>query len=105
MNYEELSKKTVNDLREMAQEHEDIVGASGKTKEELIDIFCEKLGIEKPHTVVVGLDKGKVKAEIRALKKERDQALEAKDGTKLKRTRQKIHRLRHKLRRSLKVTT
>jgi len=54
---------------------------------------------------VVGLDKGKVKAEIRALKKERDQALEAKDGTKLKRTRQKIHRLRHKLRRSLKVTT
>ncbi len=104
MDYHELQKSTVVKLREMAQEYEDITGAVGKTKEELVDILADKLGIEKPHLEIVGINKAKVKSQIKALKVERDKALEAKDQAELKRVRRKIHKLRHKLRSSAHLT-
>jgi hypothetical protein len=49
---------------------------------------------------VVGVDKAKLKTEIRELKLEQAAALEAGDHERLKRARRKIHRLKGKLRRA-----
>jgi hypothetical protein len=49
---------------------------------------------------VVGIDKAKVKAEIRELKLERKAALEAGDDEQLRRVRRRVHRLKGKLRRA-----
>ena len=43
------------------------------------------------------MDKAAIKASIRALKVERDEALSAGDSVQLKRIRRKIHRLKRKL--------
>jgi hypothetical protein len=102
MDYHELEKTKVTKLREMAEEHLEIEGISGKTKEELVDLLADKLGIEKPHLVASGIGKRNVKAKIRELKVERDKALAAKDSVQLKRVRRRMHRLRHKLRKAAK---
>ena len=105
MEYHELAKLTVAKLREMAQEYPDVKGVTGLRKEQLVDLLADKMGIEKPHKVVVGIDKKTIKAGIRALKKERDKALEAKDHAELKKVRRKLSRLRRKLHRAMKVTS
>ena len=105
MNYHELEKTTVGKLREMAAEHPDLEGVTAMSKEKLVDALAVKLGIEIPHKVVVGIDKSAVKTQIRELKKVRDEAIAAKDSEKLRRTRHKIHKLRHQLRRSITVTS
>ena len=103
MDYHELEKTTAAKLREMAQEYEDVVGASGMPKEQLVDLLADKLGIEKPHKVVVGIDKAKIKAEIRRLKKLRDKAIADKDRMELKSVRRMLHRQRHKLHKAIAV--
>ncbi|MCK4304241.1 MAG: hypothetical protein KAY24_08370 [Candidatus Eisenbacteria sp.] len=103
MHYHELEKTTAAKLREMAQEYEDIVGAAGMNKEQLVDLLADKLGIEKPHKVVVGIDKVKIKAEIRELKKLRDKAIEGKDRMEFKKVRRMLHHQRHKLHKAIKV--
>jgi len=105
MEYHELEKTKVTQLREMAAEYPDITGVTGRSKEELVDLLAEKLGIEKPHLVASGINKQAVKAKLRGLKTERDQALEAKDALQLKRVRRKMHRLRHQLRTAAKTHT
>ena len=102
MDYHELQKTTVDKLREMAHEME-VKDALGYSKEDLVDLIAEKKGIEKPHKVVVGIDKPKVKKEIRELKKERLVALENKDKAALHDVRRKLHKLRHQLRKATKV--
>jgi DUF438 domain-containing protein len=104
MDYHELEKTTVGNLREMAKEYPDVEGTSGMNKEQLIELLAQKLGIEKPHKVVVGIDKSEIKTTIKALKKVRDEALAEKDHKKLKTTRRELHRLRRKLRRAIKIT-
>ena len=104
MDYHELHKQAVGELREMAGEHEDLKGVTGMSKEKLIEVLCGKMGIEMPHKVVLGIDKSTIKAKIRELKKTRDEAIAAKDRERLKRTRREIHRLRHNLRRAMKIT-
>ncbi len=103
MDYHELEKTKVTELREMAQKYDDIVGASGIPKEQLVDILADKMGIEKPHKEVVGINKAKIKKEIKQLKKERDKVLEAKDRKELKIVRRKIHRMRRKLHAATKL--
>ena len=101
--YEELHKMTIAQLREIAAgiEDERLQGHSQLHKEQLLPLLCEVLGIEAHvHHEVVGIDKSKVKAEIRALRAERDRALEAKDHDELRRLRRKIHRLKGRLRRA-----
>jgi len=102
MEYHELEKTKVTELREMAHA-QGISDATGKSKEELVDLLAEKLGIAKPHLVIEGLDKKKVKKRIRAMKKERDAALAEKDHGRLKKVRRKIHHLRHRLRKAAHV--
>jgi hypothetical protein len=53
------------------------------------------------HHDVVGIDKPALKARIRALKKERDAAIEAGDHKKLDEVRAHIHRLNRQIRKHM----
>ena len=98
MELKELEKMTVIDLREMAHKYEDIKGAIGMKKEQLIDLLCEKLGIEKKHALPKGIGRKALKEKIRALKLRRDAALSAHDAAALKRARVMMRRAKHHLR-------
>lgn len=101
--YEEIRKKTVADLREIAAgiEDERLQGHTQMHKEEILPLLCQVLEIDMhAHHEVVGVDKSKLKAEIRELKARRDAALEAKDTEELRRVRRRIHRLKGRLRRA-----
>ena len=92
-----LEKLRVKDLRDLAREHK-LIGYSQLRKDQLIPVICEALGIEMhAHHEVVGINKGEIKAQIKALKADRDTALEAHDHEGLKLVRRKIHRLKRML--------
>lgn len=105
MNYHELQKTTVAKLREMAKAYPDVEGTSGMHKEALIDLLCQRMGIEKPHKVAVGIDKTAIKQQIRALKKVRDEAITARDRARLHDARKKIHKLRHALHHATRIAS
>jgi hypothetical protein len=101
--YEELSKKTIAELREIAAgiDHEAVKGATQMHKDQVLLAICTALGLDaRAHHQVVGLDKAKVKARIRALKKKKSAALEAHDAAELARLRYDIKKLKHKIRRA-----
>ena len=98
--YEELHDMTVAQLRKVADDIEDerLEGHNTMHKEPLLKALCEVLGIEAHvHHEVVGIDKTAIKKQIRALKVERDAAIQARDKKKLKEVRREIHRLKHRI--------
>ena len=99
MDLHELEKKTVNDLREMAAKYEDIKGVSGLKKEQLLEILCEKLGIDRHVHVPKGIGRHDIKARIRELKRKRDEALEKHDPVALAAVRHEIKSNKRHLRR------
>jgi protein-arginine kinase activator protein McsA len=102
--YEELHKKTVHELREIAQgiEDERLHGVLTMHKEQLLPLLCKVLGIEAHvHHQAVGINKAQMKIQIRSLKKDRATALEQKDYAKLAEIRKQIHDLKGKLRRAI----
>jgi hypothetical protein len=102
--YEQLSKMTVMELRAIADgiEHEATKGHSTMHKEKLLPAICLALGIEgHVHHEVKGLNKSKIKLEIRALKKERENALQSHNADKLRDVRGQIRLLKKKLRKAL----
>jgi hypothetical protein len=102
--YEELKKKTVAQLREIAggMDHEVLKGHKTMHKEQLVLALCEALGVDAHvHHEVVGVDKAAIKAQIRELKAKRDEALKAHDHAGLKAARRRIHRLKRKIRKSM----
>jgi hypothetical protein len=101
--YEELKKKTVAELREIAKglTHESVQGYTQMNKEHLLPALCKALGIEyhkHPHHAATGIDKGKLKARMHALKAEKAKAIEASDNKALKALRREYHRLNRKIR-------
>jgi len=106
MDYHDLQKTRVVDLREMMKEHlPDVTGVIGLKKEELISQLAAKLGIEEPHKhVAAGLGKRAIKAEIREMKLKRQAALEASDSAELKKYRRLIHRRKRRLRRLMQFS-
>jgi hypothetical protein len=101
--YEQLSRMNVTQLREIAKdiEHEAVHGFSTMHKEKLLPAICTALNIEAhAHHHVVGLDKGKVKSEIRELKRRRDELLGKHDPKALKEVRATMKELKKKLRRA-----
>ncbi len=106
MEYHDLQKTRVKDLRDMMKEHlPQVTGVVALKKEELVDMLAEELGIEKPHKhVAAGLGKRAIKAEIRQLKEKRQAALEASDTAELKKYRRLIHRRKRKLRRMMQLS-
>ena len=107
MKKKDLEEMTVTKLREEARKYEEITGASGMKKAELIEALWEVLvkrgeaEEEKVEEVAPSLQeqKSQLKKEIRELKSERDKALKDKDRANLKRIRRKIKRARRKIRR------
>src|SRR5712691_12045097 len=99
--YQELSQKTVEELRQIAKdvEHEAVKGYTQMNKEHLLPALCKALGIDTHgHHHVVGIDKAAFKARIRKLRGERAKALEAHDRKLLKSVRRQIHRLKRRIR-------
>ncbi|RMG64891.1 MAG: hypothetical protein D6715_09005 [Calditrichaeota bacterium] len=102
--YKELKKKTVAELREIASgiEHEAVKGYTQLNKEHLLEAICKALNIDMhEHHVAVGVDKTGIKAQIRELKKQRDEAIAAHDHKRLRAVRRKIKKLKNQLRRAM----
>jgi hypothetical protein len=101
--FEELKKKTVSELREIAAgiDSSELEGYTQLNKEHLLTILCKALNIEMhAHHEVVGLDKTRIKTKIKELKKKRDEAIAAHDHSSLKNYRRRIKNLKKTLRRS-----
>ena len=100
--YHELKGKTIQELRDIArsvEQHEAVQGYSQMNKDHLLPALCRALGIDAhEHHDVKGIDKPAIKAKMRALKKERDAAVEAHDHAALKSVRRQIHRLNRQIR-------
>ena len=101
--YEELKKKTIEDLREIAKglESDALKGYTQMNKEHLLPAICHALGIElhrHPHHEAVGVDKAKLKARMHAVRAEREKALEAGDHAKIKALRREYHHLNRRIR-------
>ncbi len=102
--FEELKHMNVADLREIAagEEHEAVQGYTQLKKEQLIPALCTALDIEMhEHHEVVGVNKVKIKAQIRRAKEERDNALASGDKVAHKKALRRIHRGKRTLRRAM----
>ena len=101
--YEELHKKTVAELRDLAKDldHEAVKGYTQMNKDHLLPAVCEALGvkIEKHHHhEATGIDKKAVKDKLKELKAEKQKAIDAGDHAQLKAVRRRYHNLNHKVR-------
>lgn len=102
--YHELKEKNIGQLREIAKdlEHEAVQGYTQLNKDHLLVAVCKALNIPiHEHHDAVGIDKLALKAKIRALKKDREAALAAGDGEKLKALRRNIHGLNRQIKKHL----
>ncbi|MEW6212297.1 MAG: hypothetical protein AB1631_28475 [Acidobacteriota bacterium] len=98
--YEELKKKTVAQLREIAKgiEHAEVQGYTQMNKDHLLVAICHALHIDlHEHHRAVGINKAEIKARIKSFKQKRDEAIAAHDSKQLKSIRRTIHHLKRKL--------
>lgn len=103
MTLEELEKMTVVKLREEAMKFPDVKGVSAMKKEQLIDLLCEKLGVEKRKRPVAAPPvKQDIKKKIRELRALKHEAMEKKDYETAFLLRKKIRTQKKKLRKLLK---
>ena len=104
--YEELKKKTVAELREMAAaiEHEAVKGYTQLNKDHLLPAICKALGIEgyEHHAAEASAEKNLIKSQMRELKAASAKARESGDHESLHRLRRQYHGLNHALRTSAK---
>jgi hypothetical protein len=106
--YEELKKKTVAELREMAAgiEHEAVQGYTQLNKDHLLPALCKALGIDGyEHHAAINAEKAMIKAKMRELKADADKARDTGDHEKLHEVRRAYHHLNHALRTSAKRAT
>jgi hypothetical protein len=101
VDWHELNKKRVLDLREMMKEHlPEVSGITQMKKEQIVELLAQKFGIERPTKHISGINKTEIKGKIKQRKALRQEALAAGDSVTLKRQRRAIHRLKRKLRRA-----
>jgi len=101
--YDELKHKTVAELREIAKavEHEAVKGYTQMNKDHLLVGLCQAFGLDMHvHHHAVGVEKARMKARIRDLKKKRDEILASSDRGGLHAVLREIHGLKHTLRRA-----
>jgi DNA-binding IclR family transcriptional regulator len=106
--YEELKKKTVAELRELAKDlqHEAVQGYTQMNKEHLLPALCKALGIDAhEHHAAAAAEKSAIKARMRELKAACEKAKADGDYDLLHRLRRQYHRLNHTLRASAKRVT
>ncbi len=94
-----LEKMTSKELREMAMEIPDIVGAHGMNKAELISAVKQSRGIEEEGGAKSG-EVRQIKKKIKELKVKRESALEKDDEKMAGIFRKRIIRLKKKSRRA-----
>ena len=95
-----LEKMTVKELREMAKDIPGITGVHAMKKEELLAGIKEARGIKDEPVKRAASSTRELKQKIKALKAERQAALEAKDKKKATIFRRRISRLKKKTRRA-----
>jgi hypothetical protein len=98
MSREELEKLTVSKLRDAAKEYEEITGATGMKKEELIVAILKARGEPVKKEKKKDVHISQVKKEIRKFKTEREKALAEKDTKKLSGLRKQIKKLKRQAR-------
>lgn len=101
--YEELKKKTVAELRDIAKglQHDAVKGYTQMNKEHLLPALCTALGIDAhEHHAAAGAVKFETRRRMRELREKREQAMASGDRAALKAIRREYHRLNHKLRAS-----
>ena len=99
--YEELKKKTIAELREIAKdiEHEAVQGYTQLNKDHLLPAICKALGIDAhAHHAAALAEKAAVKAKMRGISAEKAKALESGDHDLARRLRRQYHRLNQSLR-------
>ena len=102
--YHELKEKNIGQPRDIAKDlkHEAVQGYTQLNKEHLLVALCTALNIPlHEHHDATGIDKPAIKAKMRALKKDRDAALEAGDHEKLKAVRRSMHGLNRQIKKHL----
>ena len=95
-----LEKMTVTDLREMAKDMPGIVGVHGMKKDELIVAIKEVKGIKDEPVKKADATVAEIKKQIKAVKAQRQGALEAKDGKMATIYKRRISRLKKKSRKA-----
>jgi hypothetical protein len=95
-----LEKMTVTDLREMAKEIPDIVGVHGMKKEELIVAIKKSKGIVDEPVKKKDVSLGEIKKKIKAVKAQRQAAIESKDKKMATIYKRRISKLKKKSRRA-----
>ena len=98
--FEQLKGMTVVQLREVAKglSHDAVQGYTQLNKDHLLVAVCRALGLDSHvHHHVVGLDKAGIKAKIRRLKKERDEAIASHDAARIKAIRREVHGLKRRI--------
>ncbi len=106
--YEELKKKTIAELREIASglQHEAVQGFTQMNKDHLLPAVCKALGIDAhAHHAAALAEKAAIKAKMREIKAARAKALGRGDRDLLRSLRRQYHRLNHSLRASAKRVT
>ena len=102
--FEELKKKTVAELREIASgiQDEAVKGYSQLNKDHLLVALCKALHIDMltHHKIAVGEVKTKLKLKLGELKKVRDEAIASGKHDALKRVRRRIHFMKRSLRKA-----
>jgi hypothetical protein len=102
--YEELHAMTVAQLRTIADgiDHDAVKGHSTMHKEKLLPAICVALGIEThAHHQAVGIDKARMKAQIRELKGKKGEVLAKGDRKGFKEILHQIHHLKRTIRKSI----
>jgi hypothetical protein len=103
--YEELKKKTVAELRDIAKDiqHDAVQGYTQMNKEHLLPAICKALGIDAhEHHAAALAQKAALKSKMRTLKAARAKAVAAGDHGGLKSIRRQYHHVNHSLRTSAK---
>jgi hypothetical protein len=103
--YEELKKRTVAELREIAKDtqHEAVQGYTQMNKDHLLPALCKALGIDAhEHHAAVAAEKAATKIRMREIKEACDKALKEGDHARLHGLRREYHHLNHSLRASAK---
>ena len=95
-----LEKMTVTNLREMAKEIPDIVGVHGMKKEELIVAIKKSKGIVDEPVKKADVSVGEIKKKIKAVKTQRQAAIEVKDKKMATIYKRRISKLKKKSRRA-----
>ena len=103
--FEELKKKTVAELRDLAKgiDHDAVQGYTQMNKEHLLPALCQALGIDaREHHIAALAEKAATKARMRELKAACDRATAEGDHERLHALRREYHGLNHLLRSSAK---